>query len=428
MTQPSEAMANRPDRIETGLRLADRYEVREVVGYGGMSTVYHGIDSVLDRDVAIKVLNQRLAANDPDRPAFLREARAAASLSHPRIVSTYDAGVYSGWPFIVMEYVSGGSLKDVIDAQAPLPPADAAAIAAALAEALQYGHDRGIVHCDIKPQNVLLDQAGNPKLVDFGISQTVAATIALTSAVTGTAGYVAPEQLEGQSLDGRADVYSLGTVLYLMLTGTLPFEAPNLAALATRRLIADPRPIRELNPAVPPALAGIVMRAIARQRDDRLTAGEMAAALRASLRDDGEAATMPMRPVVPPVEPTQLWRRTELESEPAAGAIIVDRRRPVRFWPLALLLAVLLAALIVALVVILPSRSGSSRSAVVPAVVSTRLDEAARQLQERGLKVSIMPVDSDKPVGTVLDQNPGADATQSVSNPVILTVSRGRQP
>jgi len=241
-----------------GVGLADRYAVGEIVGYGGMSTVYRGRDKLLDRDVAIKVLNQQIGDSERDRAAFLREARAAASLSHPGIVGTYDAGVFAGWPYIVMEYVPGGSLKEVIDTRAPLPPEQALPIAVAMADALAYGHDHGLVHCDVKPQNVLIDVTRHPKLVDFGISQSVAATTALTATVSGTAGYVAPEQLEGLPLDGRADVYSLGTVLYQMLSGALPFEAPNLTALATRRLVADARPLRDANPNVAPALAAIV--------------------------------------------------------------------------------------------------------------------------------------------------------------------------
>ncbi len=427
MTQPPEAAANNSDRIRPDVRLADRYQVEEVVGYGGMSTVYRGRDSLLDRDVAIKVLNQQLNASESDRAAFLREARAAASLSHPGIVGTYDAGVFNGWPYIVMEFVPGGSLKEIIDTRAPLPPDDAVAIAIHLADALEYGHGRGVVHCDVKPQNVLMHGLDQPKLVDFGISQSMAATAALTSTVSGTAGYVAPEQLEGLPLDGRADVYSLGTVLYQLLTRSLPFEAPNLTALATRRLVADPRPIRELNPSLSPALAAIVMRCLARAREARFaSAGELAAALRSYQRDEQrtDLASAPLRP--PPEEATQLWQR------PAAAGIrdatIVARGPRAIFWPLAMVLALVLGVLIVLAVVVLSNRgSGSSTAtAQVPQVVNARVDDAATQLHQAGLIVSVDLTPSDQPFGTVVSQEPAAGTQQPTKDPVLLKVSRGR--
>src|SRR5579883_2393790 len=147
MSGPTEA--GRPDRIGAGTELAGRYRVQEIVGYGGMATVYHGRDSLLDRDVAIKVLNARLGASDHDREAFLREARAAAALVHPNVVAVYDAGVYADWPFIVMEYVAGGSLKELLDRQGTLSVDRAVTIAAAMADALAYGHARGVVHADV---------------------------------------------------------------------------------------------------------------------------------------------------------------------------------------------------------------------------------------------------------------------------------------
>jgi serine/threonine-protein kinase len=401
--------------------LADRYDVHEPVGYGGMSSVYRGVDRLLDRDVAIKVMNARLGANDADRAAFLREARAAASLAHGGIVGVYDAGIYQGWPYIVMEYVPGGSLKQVIDIQAPLPPERAAALAAEVADALQYGHDRGVIHCDVKPQNVLIDARGHAKLVDFGISQSLAATAALTSSVSGTAGYVAPEQLEGVPLDGRADIYSLGTVLYEMLTGRLPFEAPSLAALATRRLVTDPLPVRELNPSLPSGLARVVMRCLARDRRDRFgTAAELAAALRSS----GGAATERYRTSdpapVPARERTQVWRREEL-------AVATTRRRSGAFWVLLSLLLAMLVALVVALAVIISNGSGGGGTATVPSVQNERLDQAAKALRDAGLSISVREASSNQPVGTVLSQDPPPGTTLNKGDVVSLTVSFGGQ-
>ncbi|MHB8577778.1 MAG: protein kinase domain-containing protein [Dehalococcoidia bacterium] len=430
MTQPPQAAANGPDRVGPGVRLADRYIVAEVVGYGGMSTVYRGRDSLLDRNVAIKVLNQRIATNDAtDRQAFLREARAAASLSHPGIAATYDAGIFADWPFIVMEYVAGESLKAVLDAKDPIAAVDAIELTIHVAEALDYGHRHGVVHCDVKPQNILLDHEGRPKLVDFGISQTVAATAALTSTVSGTAGYVAPEQLEGLSLDGRADVYSLGTVFYQLLTRALPFEAPNLTALATRRLVAPPRPIRELNPAIPPDLAAIVMHCLERQREDRFaSAGELAEALKAYVSGYPAQRTIVTRQPAPIVESTQVWRREASPVAPLPEEVYATGfGRSGLFWFVALVLLALLAALLVAIFVIAPGR-GATGTAVVPQVTNSRLDQAAQQLQGAGLKIAVTTVDSPQPVGAVLNQDPAPNTTLSKKDFVTLTVSRGNAP
>lgn len=411
------AESNQAERIGPGISLAGRYEVGEAVGYGGMATVYRGRDTLLDRDVAVKVLNARLREDGADRDAFLREARAAAALVHPNVVAIYDAGVFAGWPYIVMEYVPGGTLKDLLDREGRLPPQRAVAIAAAMAEALDYGHRRGIVHADVKPGNILLDATGQPKLVDFGIAQTAAATVALTQAITGTAAYIAPEQLEGQPLDGRADIYALGTVLYQMLTGVLPFEAPNAATLATRRLVSAPRPIQELAPAIPPALAAVVMRCLARYPDDRFaSANELARALRAIER--GEPATEPTAPLRPPPpdERTQVWRREEIAVAP--------RRN---LFPLVVTaLGVVVVALAAVLGVLL--LRGPGGSAVVPAVQGQLLDQAAQELHAAGLSIEVQIQPSNQPVGTVLSQNPQPNAHLAKKDPVQLVVSGGPAP
>jgi serine/threonine-protein kinase len=422
MSGPTEAGS--PDRIGSGTELAGRYRVQEIVGYGGMATVYHGRDSLLDRDVAIKVLNARLGASGHDREAFLREARAAAALVHPNVVAIYDAGVYADWPFIVMEYVPGGTLKDLLDRQGTLPPERAVAIAASMADALAYGHARGVVHADVKPGNILLDGGGRPKLVDFGIAQTAAATAALTQAISGTAAYVAPEQLEGQPLDGRADIYSLGTVLYQMLSGALPFEAPNPATLATRRLVSDPRPLRDLNPAIPPDLAGVVMRCLARYPDDRFgSADELAHVLRAVARgesvDEYATETMPRRSVR--ADRTEVWRRDQVVPPPVTAG------RGGAFPIVAAVLGALVVVLIVVLLVLVTRGSGGG-TAAVPGVQGQTLDVAAQELQAAGFSVDVQIQPSSQPVGTVLSESPTANTTQAKSKHVQLAVSGGPNP
>ena len=422
MSGPTEAGS--PDRIGAGTELAGRYRVQEIVGYGGMATVYHGRDTLLDRDVAIKVLNARLGAGGHDREAFLREARAAAALVHPNVVAVYDAGVYADWPFIVMEYVPGGTLKDLLDRQGKLPVDRAVAIAAAMADALAYGHAHGVVHADVKPGNILLDGGGRPKLVDFGIAQTAAATAALTQAITGTAAYVAPEQLEGQPLDGRADIYSLGTVLYQMLCGALPFDAPNAATLATRRLVSEPRPLREQNPAIAPDLAGVVMRCLARYPDERFpSADELAHVLRAVARGEAvdEYVTEPLTRRAVREDHTEVWRRDQFAPPPVAAG------RGGSFPIVAATLGALIVALIVVLLVLLLRGSGGG-SGTVPAVQGQTLDVAAQELQAAGFSVQVQVQPSSQPVGTVLSENPAPNTTQAKSKPVQLVVSGGPNP
>lgn len=412
--------------IGTGTELAGRYQVGEAIGRGGMATVFHGHDVLLERDVAIKVLGSAAASAIGSQQEFLREARAAAALSHPNIVGIFDAGVHGAERYIVMEYVGGGSLFEMIQQEAPLPPPRSVAIATELADALDYGHRRGLVHCDVKPQNVLLDENGRPKLVDFGISRSIAATGALTDTITGTAGYIAPEQLLGERLDGRADIYSLGSVVYEMLSGDLPFEASNLAALATQRLVRPPIPLRQRNPNLPDALSLAVMRALERDVDQRYaTAMEFARALKAADAEFEEqpttrfqrvAAPLPRRPATAVVEPL-----------PHSRGYREPRRR--LFWPLTLLLLLLLVALGALAAIELPPLVGGASGTLVtvPTVANQMVDQAAHSLQSQGLTVTIAPKATtscpSQPTGLVLSQSPPAPAQLRTGQTVTLVVS-----
>ena len=408
------------------MELARRYRVGQVIGRGGMAMVFHGHDSLLDRDVAIKVLGAAAASAIGSQQEFLREARAAAALSHPNIVGIYDVGVHGAERYIVMEYVRGGSLFELIQREAPLPAPRAIALAGELADALDYGHGRGLVHCDVKPQNVLLDDTGRPKLVDFGISRSVAATGALTDTVTGTAGYIAPEQLLGERLDGRADIYSLGCLVYEMLSGDLPFEASNLAALAAQRLVRPPIPLRERNPKLTAALSAAVMRALERDRDQRYaTALDFARALKSAGAEIEE-------------QPTTRLQRGAIARTPRSVTAAVERaprarayREPQRrlFWPLTLLLLVLLVALGALAAIEVPSLVGVARGTpvTVPAVTSQLVDQAAQQLQSQGLQVSVLTQPSTacpgEPNGLVLSEDPNPPAKLRTGQVVTLVVS-----
>lgn len=277
MTHPGVAGA------PTGV-LGSRYELLERIGQGGMGEVYRARDLLLRRDVAVKLL-------DVLEGDIVAEARAAASLQHPGIASVFDAGREDGRAFLVMELVPGPTLNLVLQERGTLPSKEARAIAARVADALDAAHRRGIVHCDVKPQNIILPPSGGAKLVDFGIARAANRTQTLDgSEVRGSVAYVAPEQVRGHRVDGRTDVYALGAVLYEMLTGQPPFAGGNVAAIATRRLVADPPGPRTLNPAIPPRLERTVIKALAREPAERYaTAGAFRDALQAA---DGEGTVV----------------------------------------------------------------------------------------------------------------------------------------
>jgi predicted Ser/Thr protein kinase len=250
--------------------LLDRYEVGRLLGAGGMAEVFEGRDRLLARRVAIKVLQAQFARDPSFLIRFKREAQAAASLSHPNIVGVYDTGTEDGTHFIIMEYVDGRTLKEVIRAEGPLYPERVAEICADVCSALAAAHARGLIHRDIKPGNVMLTPEGKVKVMDFGIARaTTSETITQTAAVVGTAQYISPEQAQGQAVDYRSDLYSLGCCLYEMLTGTVPFTGATPVAIAYRHVREDPTPPRMLNADVPAPLEAICLKAMAKLPDNR---------------------------------------------------------------------------------------------------------------------------------------------------------------
>ena len=275
--------------------LADRYRVDELVARGGMSEVYRGWDVRLDRRVAVKVLAGWLAADGAAIRRMEREARAVARLQHPNVVAVYDHGEDDGGtPFLVMEWIEGRSLKDVV-ADGPLPEQEARRITLQLLAALEHAHEHGIVHRDIKPQNVLITPDGTAKLTDFGIARSIDATHGLTMAgqIVGTAAYLSPEQAKGQPVTAASDVYSVGAVLFELITGRPPFAADTAMATALMH-VEDPVPdVRALRRDASPAIAAVVARAMAKRPADRYPS---AAAMSAALTEDADAtAVMPAR-------------------------------------------------------------------------------------------------------------------------------------
>lgn len=283
--------------------LAGRYELGERVGGGGMAEVFRAHDSRLSRDVAIKILHPQYAHDDAFVERFRREARSAASLHDPRVVEVFDAGSDGEIHFLVMEYVAGGTLKDGLRVEGRYPETEALDIAAQIAEALEAAHGRGLVHRDLKPQNVLFDAAGKVKVADFGIAKAVGDQLTQTSSVLGSPHYFSPEQAHGRVVDERSDLYSLGVVLYELLTGRPPFEGDSPVAIALRHVNDEPVPPRSLVPGLAPRTDAVVLRAMAKSPFRRFqTAREMKLAI-LDARDSVEGRVAPRPPFGGPAAP-----------------------------------------------------------------------------------------------------------------------------
>jgi eukaryotic-like serine/threonine-protein kinase len=286
MTQPS------TEFLELQAALAGEYSLQRELGRGGMGVVYLARDVQLDRDVAIKVLPAHLASIPSARARFLREARMAAGLSHPNVVPIHRVSEAGGFVFFVMSYVEGETLGERLRTRGPLPPADALRILREVAWALAYAHGRGIVHRDVKPDNILLENGtGRALVTDFGIAQGQADAVAVTDPgkVMGTAHFMSPEQAANETIDGRSDIYALGVVGYLAVSGRLPFEASNVPALLLRQATEKPASVTRVAPGLPPSLAAAIDRCLAHDPAERFPNGEMLAEALTPATDKGPA-------------------------------------------------------------------------------------------------------------------------------------------
>src|SRR5689334_15405308 len=281
--------------------LADRYELEELVGTGGMSSVFRAHDRLLDRKVALKILHQHYSRDDDYVERFKHEARSVAALSHPNIVTVIDRAEHEDRQFIVFEYVEGENLKRLIERRGPAPVATALELAMQIARGLSFAHQQGLIHRDVKPQNVLLNGDGRAKVTDFGIARSldVQHGMTQTGTVLGTSDYIAPEQAQGQRVDEHTDVYSLGVVLYELLTSEVPFPGENFVAVAMRHINEQPPSVRDKRPDVSPRLDDAVRRAMAKRPQDRFpTMDAFCAELEACLAELQAAGTQLARPAV----------------------------------------------------------------------------------------------------------------------------------
>jgi hypothetical protein len=344
-------------------RLAGRYELAEIIGRGGMGTVYRGTDLVLDRTVAVKLLPAALAEGDPRHVArFKREARATASLAHPGVVAVYDTGEDEATRFIVMECISGRSLSEVLRDDAPLEPGQAVHIGAQIAGALGAAHAAGIVHRDIKPGNVMLGADGAVKVLDFGIARALdGAALTQSTAILGTAGYIAPEQALGERADERSDIYSLGCLLYALLTGRAPFTGDAPATVLHQHVNSDPRPPSVLNRAVSPELDAIVMQTLAKSPAER----PQSAAQLGERLSETQAPPARVAANVASTVPTARMERAARTRLPGARAKAPRRHRA------AAGVAVAGAALVVIAVIALGPGGGSRHSTAAAGRAST---------------------------------------------------------
>jgi eukaryotic-like serine/threonine-protein kinase len=435
-----------PDRMRPMDRkvLGDRYTLLEVLGGGGMARVYLAHDNVLDRDVALKVLREQYADDEEFVERFRREAKNAASLNHPSVVQIYDQGhAEDSTYYMAMEHMPGGTLKERIAKGGPLAPAEAAGIASQVADALAVAHQRGIVHRDIKPQNVLLTASGEAKVADFGKARVVSArTVTEANLVLGTAAYMSPEQVRSERVGPASDLYSLGVVLYEMLTGKLPHEADDPIATAMKHLNQPPPHPRDANLAVSEELDALTAKLLAKDPEDRYSgATELAEDLRRGrdgfsllAAEAGEQSTVPVAGMTEELTGTAPTMVAPGRGVPQAGSTSARRRASLPL--VALLIGVALLGGLAWALLRGPSErdardagrdAGGAALVEVPDVVGLSRDEARKRLEGANLKLGSQDeASSDEAAeGLVVKQNPAAGTEAGRGSAVDVTVGTG---
>jgi eukaryotic-like serine/threonine-protein kinase len=421
--------------MTTPQHLSDRYELGEILGFGGMSEVHLARDVRLHRDVAVKVLRADLARDPSFYLRFRREAQNAAALNHPSIVAVYDTGEAETptgpLPYIVMEYVAGVTLRDIVHTDGPLPPRRAIEIIADACQALNFSHQNGIIHRDVKPANIMISTTNAVKVMDFGIARAIADSgnsVTQTAAVIGTAQYLSPEQARGDSVDARSDVYSLGCVLYEILTGEPPFTGDSPIAVAYQHVREDPVPPSKRHEGISADLDAVVLKALAKNPDNRYqTAAEMRADLvrvhngetpeAPKVLTDAERSSFLSPTAVgqgPRTDPLPRQRFNDTDRDRAGGSI--------GRW----VVAVAALAVLTIVVVIAFNFGGSTRDVQVPDMRGQVSADAIAALQNRGFKTrTLQKPDSTVPPDHVISTDPAANASVSAGDEITINVSTG---
>lgn len=421
--------------MTTPKHLSDRYEVGEILGFGGMSEVHLARDLRLHRDVAIKVLRADLARDPSFYLRFRREAQNAAALNHPAIVAVYDTGEAETptgpLPYIVMEYVDGVTLRDIVHNDGPMPPQRAIEVIADACQALNFSHQHGIIHRDVKPANIMISKTGAVKVMDFGIARALADAgnpVTQTAAVIGTAQYLSPEQARGVKVDARSDVYSLGCVLYEILTGEPPFVGDSPVAVAYQHVREDPVPPSQRHSGISPELDAVVLKALAKNPDNRY---QTAAEMRADLVRVHSGET----PDAPKVF-TDAERTSMLSAAPShhrAEPVDSEGHQP-RYEERAgrgslgrwLIAVAVLAVLTVLVTIGINTFGGETRDVQVPDVRGQASADAIATLQNRGFTIRTQQKpDSEVPPDHVINTEPDADTAVGAGDEITLNVSTG---
>ncbi|WP_045515312.1 Stk1 family PASTA domain-containing Ser/Thr kinase [Neobacillus niacini] len=431
-----------------GKRLSGRYKVLEMIGGGGMANVYLAHDMILDRDVAVKMLRLDFANDEEFIRRFRREAQSATSLAHPSIVSIYDVGEENDLYFIVMEYVEGQTLKQYIQQNSPLQVQDTIEIMKQLTSAISHAHQNHIIHRDIKPQNILVDRFGNVKITDFGIAMALSATsITQTNSVLGSVHYLSPEQARGGMANRKSDIYSLGIVMFELLTGRLPFSGESAVSIALKHLQSETPSVRRWNPNIPQSVENIVLKATAKDSFHRYNSvDEMEEDLRTALDSErlneakfvipiDDEATKAI-PVITDDRPLQNLDETLVHSHDKISDNVkkdavkkVKDKKKRKKWPIILFSTFLLLLLLgIFTITVLPDLL-SPKDVSIPDISGMELEEAIDKLEASGLKAGEEEKIPDDEIeeGKVIKTRPEAESMVKENTSVTIFVSTGKE-